>query len=330
MFGLHTALRRIVKHKRIGLVLFGHGVSENNLEEFVCSRGIHINLKELENSILYCLSLGFEFITMEQLLDLSEHRFESEHAWMHLTFDDGYESNYTLLQHLMHKHQIPWSLFVSTHHAETGNRFFDYVLRCAIFHARVPISLSGFESCLPADAEFSERKRFFDELDYKKLGRAELFNLVEEVRSHLTNDEWRELDQKYPYEEPISKEHLQSLADDPLVHIGAHCHHHVILNRRTPENVAAEEIVTPKEWLKNELKIEPQAFCYPNGEVSDFSPTTRRLCIEAGYRMAFTTVSNVVDSRTDSFEMPRRSIAPTAARTRSKLRRTILRTLKSR
>lgn len=330
MLGTKKLLRRLLRRSGRGLVLFGHGVSTKPSEEFVSSRSLHVPMEEFTRSIEFCRELGFEFISMEDLTERAEEGFPPGRPWLHLTFDDGYESNYTLLDPFLREEKIPWSVFVSTHHAATGARFYHYVLRCAIFHARVPITLPGAAESLPAGATERQREQYFKSLRYKSLGRQRLLELVDRIRFHLTDDQWQTLDRTYADEAPITKEQLRKLAKDPLVHIGSHCHHHVILNDQVTREEAAAELIESKKWLREEVGVEATAFCYPNGQPGEFSPMTRELCAEAGYRVAFTTVADTVGRETDPYEIPRRALAPTARKTRRKLSRTVLRSLRSR
>ena len=69
--------------------------------------------------ILWLLSKGFEFISMEELLIYLDGGKKPDKSKIWFTLDDGWRGNLKLLA-VIEKYQIPVTLFIPTHAVETG------------------------------------------------------------------------------------------------------------------------------------------------------------------------------------------------------------------
>ena len=73
--------------------------------------------------------------------------------------------------------------------------------------------------------------------------------------------------------------------DRAHVRFGSHTHTHQILTT-VPADVARRELRDSKREIEQALGHDCDVFAYPNG---DWSPETRAMLAESGYRLAFTT-----------------------------------------
>ena len=87
---LVTVMRLWLRFRKVGIVLFGHGLTDGETDELIASR--HDDFGTFASAIKLYEDWGFEFISMEELLDIANGDFKFEKNWVHLTFDDGYES----------------------------------------------------------------------------------------------------------------------------------------------------------------------------------------------------------------------------------------------
>ncbi|MBE0617638.1 MAG: polysaccharide deacetylase family protein, partial [Proteobacteria bacterium] len=105
----------------------------------------------------------------------------------------------------------------------------------------------------------------------------------------------------------LTVEELQALAASPSVTVGAHGVSHTPL-AALPEEEQREEIVLSKRHLEGLVGREVVAFSYPFGGRPHYDRTTSRLCREAGFRCAVTTLPGQVHRWTDPFQMPRQLV----------------------
>jgi len=78
---------------------------------------------------------------------------------------------------------------------------------------------------------------------------------------------------------------------------------------------ATREIALSKLRLEDRLGREVQAFAFVKGSQADYRPEHASLVYQAGYKLAFTSVSGANGPRTDRFRLRRYNIEPYPART---------------
>jgi len=93
---------------------------------------------------------------------------------------------------------------------------------------------------------------------------------------------------------------LKDLVDAGM-EVGSHTITHPYLTR-LPFAQAKEEIEGSKKLLEDKLGVEIRAFCYPYG---DYNEQIRDMVAEAGYSVAYTTVSGSVEESPNFYEIRR-------------------------
>ena len=102
---------------------------------------------------------------------------------------------------------------------------------------------------------------------------------------------------------------LKSLAADPLVPIGAHTVHHVIL-KKVPDNVVAAEMRMSRAAIEATLGVRPHHFAYPVGDATSAGPREFALAAGLGFRTGVTTRPGVLfpEHRDHLTALPRISV----------------------
>ena len=289
-----------------GFVLSGHGFTNNKTDGYVES--LHKDFNQFKKTIEIFEDLGFEFISMTELISLAKNNFRYDKNWIHLTFDDGYKNNYTLVYPYLKEKNIPFSLFISTTHIENNTRFYTYKIRCALLNTRKEVYIPHLNCALAPSASRRTRIRFCKkviETIYKKMNKSEAVDFMEYTDSLLTSPEWEYYNNLYCEDEVLTINQLKELAGDKLVHIGSHNHHHLILNQNVSNDDILYEMQTSKIWLQKNLGMDILTYCYPSGGENNFSPNSKTICQNLGYVLAFTTIKQLVSSNTDRYEIPR-------------------------
>ncbi len=309
MFFIDWLLKILIKTKKPGIVFFGHGVTEKIQDPFIES--LHLPFDHFKNLISYYSKLGFEFVSMETVQKIISSRNNHHRPWLHLTFDDGYKNNFTTIYPYLKRQNIPFSIFISTHHIQTSERFYTYRIRCAIINTKKIITLPDYDLFLAPTASREERIAFYEKVSrtFKKLSKANGIKFIQEVDALLDETEWNYFNNLYQADEVISPEELQILGKDSHVHLGSHCHTHLILNQEITADEIQDEMALSLDWLLQNYQNSLLTFCYPNGKETDFSLTAKRICQETGYSLAFTTLQNPVTKGIDRFEIPRPGIS---------------------
>lgn len=302
---MKVLLKSLLRIRKLGLVLFGHGVTNNKTDAYI--ELLHTDFEGLKEAVEVFEALGFEFISMTELIALSQNNFRYDKNWIHLTFDDGYKNNYTLLYPYLKAKQIPFSLFISTNHVEKNERLSTYKIRCALLNTKKEVNVPGFNQTLPSLASRKERIQFCKNVTriFKTMDKAGSRNFMACIESLLSSEEWQYYNNLYREGELLTLDQLKVLANDSLVHIGSHNHTHLILNRNVSEEDIRYEMQASKDWLQKNLNIDLLTYCYPNGSKNDFTLNSKSVCQGLGYKLAFTTIRQPVSPNTDKYEIPR-------------------------
>jgi len=91
---------------------------------------------------------------------------------------------------------------------------------------------------------------------------------------------------------PTTVEQLREMVATGLVEICSHSVTHPVVSTLNNEELRLELTVSKSE-LESTFGKEVTAFCYPNGEQGDFDERTGKAVLDAGYRMAFTSIEGV-------------------------------------
>lgn len=283
-----SVMKKALQGMRRGLVFSGHGVVEEFKDQEVES--VHIGKKNFEQVIDLLQDLDFDFLSMEQLIELAKNGFRHHKHWTHLSFDDGYQNNYDIVHPILRARNIPFSVFISTHHVMTGEKFYTFQLRAMLR-----------ELCTPEEfrAQSAEWNRKIKRMRLDEINR-ELDHIKARAKGR-----WPEIESGYSNDRTIQIDHLKELSRDPLVHIGSHNHHHIVMHDGLSADEQAFELETSKRILTQDWKVAVQpTYCYPNGGIGDFSARSVALTAKH-YPLSFVSLSGYVDSTTHPQMIPR-------------------------
>ena len=105
----------------------------------------------------------------------------------------------------------------------------------------------------------------------------------------------------------LTREEVRELAASPQVTVGSHGVTHTPL-ALLAEGVQRREILQSKYALEELVGREVTVFSYPFGGRGQYNEATRRLCREAGFRRAVTTLPGQVHRWTDPWQLPRQLV----------------------
>lgn len=231
-----------------------------------------------------------------------------------VTFDDGYADNLHAALPILAELGIPVTFFVSTFIFDTTDgqapwREFwnDTLERLVLGGSASPLRFQlrddRFGRSWPTTT-CAERLTLHDDLHrcMLKIGAARRDCWLDQLRDWSgAEDRGREENR------PLNIEELRALAAHPLVTIGAHSVSHSPLAALS-EAEQRREIALSKKRLEGLLERRIEVFAYPYGSRREYGRTAARLCREAGYRKAATTLPGQVHRWTDPFQLPRQLV----------------------
>jgi peptidoglycan/xylan/chitin deacetylase (PgdA/CDA1 family) len=217
-----------------------------------------------------------------------------------ITFDDGFRNVLTTAYPILERYRLPATVFLVTSLVGTRQPAWpEQIYHAVTTTSRTAVTFRGKDWALTSDTERSRAQALIT-AELKTLPEAQkqdsLAGLLAalgsraaiESSSPLATLDWNEVDE---------------LSRGGLVDFGSHTHTHPILSRCS-EQMQLEELQRSRDIIRGRLGS-VSLFAYPNGTRSDFTPVTKRLVVETGYRCALSTVPGLNTRKTDAFEIRR-------------------------
>ena len=239
----------------------------------------------------------FHVISLSQLVH-SIKNDEIRRGTVVFTFDDGYADNCEIAMPILKQYGCVGTFFVSTGYLDGGQMWNDIIVD-VIRQAQVP------------ELDFSE-------LDLGKINVSTTENKIKAIGSiiekikHLDPDEREKVVNRMVklaqasirYELMMTTSQVKTMHESGM-EIGAHTVSHPILSSTTAER-GKQEIVESKQALEAIIDSKVTLFAYPNGKPGvDYNQYHINVLNEAGFLGAVSTEVNLIDVKSDVFQMPR-------------------------
>jgi len=216
-----------------------------------------------------------------------------------ITFDDGYENNYSYALPILQRHGLHAVFFLTTNLIGDRNQslWFDRLDRLL---STVPSSefvewLRRLEPRLSASPDPQIRAHF------KMLPSARQSEILDRLEQRFGNAGAHAGDMTVYGMMNWDQVRLMALAG---MTIGSHTANHQILAAVSPAEVQAE-LQTSRQRIEEETGQACWCFAYPNGGRSDFRQSDELAVQSAGYSCAFTQIPGSINRHAPRFALPR-------------------------
>lgn len=284
------------------LILAFHGLVENIIDPYIQTN--HMTTDNF-TSLLKEITRYRDVIPYNQLSECFRKKQKVQDNKVILTFDDGYESNLTLAAPILSKLGIPWSIFVSTKHIDTGERLPTYILRAALLNTKK----NNFKHPSIGTLSLLNKKEKLNAMHIVKNKIKEspinqVNSIVLELKNLMNSEEWSEVNNLFESEKLLNWEQLGQLVKDG-VHVGSHCHNHMILHDKQSSEDIRHELEKSKFLIEKKLNIDCFDLVYPNGSKKDISNKAIDLVRDTKYRTASTLIPGFCIEGVNPFYLPR-------------------------
>ena len=239
-------------------ILMIHRVRSQSSDNLPFFEDMSICPEFLESYILNKIKLGYEFISIDNLIFLLKNKTKIKHnKYLVLTVDDGYNDTYLNLYPILLKHEIPFIFYLSSSFPNKKIALWWNYLN---------------EIIISSDKLILKDKRVFDisnlilkQKIYLKLSK-EILKMGTDISSEFGNvfyDDYDFISKKYS-NELISWDDIITMNKSTLCTIGAHTNMHFGLRFSSTELIN-KDIKENINDINNILDIVPKHFAYPYG-----------------------------------------------------------------
>jgi peptidoglycan/xylan/chitin deacetylase (PgdA/CDA1 family) len=282
--------------------VFFHGV-EPQLTDPAIQTNQH-RLDAFEN-IARLIKRDFDVLPLAALADVRKRPGKHGRA-LFLMSDDGYANTLSVAADVLGDLKLPWTLFVSTHHIDTG--VLNPMTIARAFFLLAPegrYDIAGLDAFVLSGEREAPAHRLPGIL--KSLDAARANQAVAAMQAVLTAA-GIDLAKRFPSERFLSWDEIRTL-DRRGVEIGAHADWHWPMHEGQPAEYILEQAMRPKRRITQEIGA-CRAFAYPFGQRPDIARAAWQAVRDAGYDHAFTTIAGTLDAGSNNWLLPRYGLAP--------------------
>lgn len=289
-------LRKINSKPRI---LFYHGVS-SDLNPVIAPENFHVDefLKQMKYLKKY-----YDVISLDAFYaKYKKQTFTGKEVV--LTFDDGYANNLYVIDPIMEKLNLPYTVFISTQHVETGEYFPTSIIRMAIWAGKLS------HISIPSLALSRDLNSFSDKQEVAKILSDNIKStpvdtvkrIIQEIESNFSKQDWTTLLSKSNALRPMTWDEVIELSKKENVIIGSHCKYHICCHENQREDIIWSEVNQSKKIIENKLQLDCKYIAYPNG---DYTSYTQECVRKSNYKLglAIDQINEVIDS--SPYNVPR-------------------------
>ena len=223
---------------------------------------LEISPEHLERIFVYFERKNYDFIDLDTLPTWLETNRRTKKKFVIFTFDDGYKDNFQFAYPEFKKHNIPFTIYITSSIPDGRAIIWWYILEDLILkYDKIQYSFSVGSinaKCLTHRA----KERTFTHIR-KLITMLNSMNLEKELADFFSSFGYNVLDHRA--EMGLTWDEIAVLAKDPIVTIGAHTLNHYNLRNLT-EKQSLYEIMESKKILEKNLNIKVNHFSYPFGE----------------------------------------------------------------
>ncbi|MDQ3006229.1 MAG: polysaccharide deacetylase family protein [Chloroflexota bacterium] len=246
---------------------------------------LEITPEALEQTIQYFARRRYDVYSPDELHHFLTGAKKADKPFVLFTFDDGYIDNMTYAYPIFKRHNIPFTVNVSTCFPEQTAVIWWYLLEDLIL-SRDRITFEHEGKAYDFDCKTSESKTITYAATRKLFKFANVQQREDLTDSVLLANNVNLL--KKADEVALTWDQIKLLASDPLVTIGAHTVNHYVLSSLSTDEVRYE-ILESRHILEAKLDKQIDHFAYPFGNRREAEQREFSIAAQCGFKTAMTT-----------------------------------------
>ena len=259
-----------------------HRVNELEKNKLSLNENLKISPHFLDSFIINLKNKGFNFISLDELFSILKSG-KSARKKVVFTLDDGYKDNYISAYPIFKKHNVPFTIYVSTSFPDQKAILWWYILEDLIIKEN-SISLMNAQKfeCITKSQKEMTFLKIRDII--LKLGKENFIDNLSQLFNNYCID-WYSKSK----EMAMSWDEVIELSNYELCNIASHTDNHLSLNKLSTSEVL-NEIVTANKKLELKTGKKIEHFAYPFGSQNEASNREYEIVKTLGFKTATTTI----------------------------------------
>jgi len=221
-----------------------------------------------------------------------------------LTFDDGYQDNYTYAFALARELRVPFTIFLVPGYIESGHCFWWQEDKRLLSYAQVDeVTVEGHTYCLDKVDESKALAQVIDTRVRYATSVVEREKFLAGMRKVLIETAPVFAEEKTTL--PLTWAQVQTMKESGWVSFGAHTMHHPILACLTAATEVQYEVSQCRTVLERHLNYPVRTFAYPIGQLEDIGDHGLHAVQKANYSWALTTIGGFNTLQTNPYLLRR-------------------------
>lgn len=242
--------------KSLGYIFMLHRVDDFEKGHIWCNEHMKVTPDFLDSTIGK-IKEKYDIIPLSQVPE--RLKLKNKRKFVVFTMDDGYKDNFTKALPIFKKHNVPYTIFITTDFPDRKAILWWYELEDLLLQNEIITLANGVT--YPA-GNYEEKCDSFLKIreEILKLNQLDLDNELNRLfASYKIN--WTSQCEKLC----LSWDDIKALKNEPLVTIGAHTKHHYNLKQLATEKDVKEEVQQGIDLQNEKIGILPNVFAYPFG-----------------------------------------------------------------
>lgn len=293
-------------NKNIYKIFLFHGVIKKNYDIRNYTKK-HILEKKFIKKIKF-LKKKYNILSLNQILYLIKNNKHFPSNTCAITFDDGFENNYSIAAPILEKFKIPTTFYFSTDFINNNTMSWIDKIEYTFEKTKKTKVLLPWNK-KPLEINNKKNKIFVLDQIRKKLKNKNKNSIIEKV----VNDIFKQLQVKKiislngELDKKISWSKVKKLNCSDLFTIGGHSHRHISLTSVSLKE-AKIEIDKSIRLFKKKIGINLQHYSYPEGQKIDFNLAIKKHLKMRGINICPTAMHGSNNTKSKLFNLKRISI----------------------
>jgi len=230
----------------------------------------HLLSKDFENLLVELKNIG-KPISLDEAIDSFESKTSLSNFSYAITFDDGFENNYSIALPILEKHSTPATFYVSTNLIEKNlMSWIDQIEYCFEKSNNISLFLPWKDDSIQLSS-IEEKINCLEDIRKQVKANQDLYEPSKIVSSIFKQcDKTLVSSSNHILDKKMNWSQVADIHQKDLFSIGGHSHNHLSLGLLNPI-IMKNEIITSVEYLKHKANISSRHYSYPEGQSHDFN-----------------------------------------------------------